>query len=93
MTHGGHAYILKCMYFIQLVFACLEGAIRKARFSRSHPARSSRRSVRRTLPVSSRNGSPIISAEVVLEEIAHAINNRLRVGSRIELDNGAHALP
>lgn len=35
----------------------------------------------------------LISAEVVLEEIAHAINNCLRVGSRIELDNGVHALP
>jgi hypothetical protein len=45
--------------------------------------------------VSSRKGAltaSLVSAEAFLEEIAHAIGNRMRIGCR-KLDDGVHARP
>ena len=76
------------------------GMIRKSRFSFIQPARSSRSRVRRTLPESSRRPTRddleafrmLVAAELVGEESAHAVGDRLRIGRLVEFEDGVHAL-
>ena len=75
--------------------------IRKSRPSFSHVARSSRSSVRRTLPELSRGLTlddletfrMLVTAELVGQESAHAVDHRSCIGVAGEFEDGVDALP